>query len=169
MKKLTFFALASSLAFAAVAQDKAESAGVISGVKGAVTVSSAQAVKRAVNGMAVPDGAAILVPSGGAATLALHNGCTVALKGSDFVRVDASFKCDQLQASVQPLMPTYKVAQAPLGGGIVPPPASSNTDARVGGVVMPGGNTAAVVTAGLITAVGLAHWNQGDNDRASPQ
>jgi hypothetical protein len=156
MKKIALLALASGLAFAAVAQDKQEtSVGVINGVKGAVTVSSAQAVKRAVNGMAVPDGASILVSNGGAATLALHNGCVIALKGSEYVRVDASTKCDQVQAAVQQVMPTYKLAQAPIGGGIVPPPASD--DRRAAAPLMGGNvnNAVAIGTVGVISVIAL--------------
>lgn len=165
MKKLAFFALASTLAFGAVAQSKQESVGILSGVKGAVTVSSAQAVKRAVNGMAVPDGASILVSSKGAATLSLNNGCTIALKGSEFVQVDASYKCEQIQAAVQPVFADYKVAQAPLGGGIVPPPQSPGP-APAGGFFS---SNAGFIIPAVFVGSSLADWNRNDNGRVSGQ
>ena len=166
MIKLAFFALASTLAFGAVAQSKQESVGVLSGVKGAVTVSSAQAVKRAVNGMAVPDGASILVSSKGAATLSLNNGCTIALKGSEFVQVDASYKCEQIQAAVQPVFADYKVAQAPLGGGIVPPSQQGPGPAPVGGFFS--SNAGFIIPAAFVGS-SLADWNRNDNGRVSGQ
>ena len=164
MKKLAFFALASTLAFGAAAQDKQESVGVISGVKGAVTVSSAQAVKRAVNGMSVPDGASILVSSKGAATLSLNNGCTIALKGSEFVQVDASYKCEQIQAAVQPVFSDYKVAQAPMGGGIAPPQQNPGSGA---GFFASGG--VGFIVPAVFGVAALSDWNRGDSNRISGQ
>lgn len=165
MKKLAFFALASTLAFGAAAQSKQDSIGVISGVKGAVTVSSAQAVKRAVNGMAVPDGASILVSSKGAATLSLNNGCTIALKGSEFVQVDASYKCEQIQAAVQPVFADYKVAQAPMGGGIAPPQPVPGP--IPGGFFASGGLGLAIPA--VFTAITISDFTRSDPVRVSGQ
>jgi hypothetical protein len=155
MKKLTFLAVASGLAFSAVAFEKPQNVGVINGVKGAVTVSSAESIKRAVNGMPLPEGASILVSSDGAATVAMNNGCTVALKGNQHMRVDSATKCDETQAAVTNLFPAYKVAQAPIGGGLVPPPSSNQQSAAVPPAV--GGNTTAnnAVAIGFAGAVGL--------------
>lgn len=168
MKQLTFLALASSLAFAAVAQD---GAGVIDGVKGAVTVSSAKAVQRAVDGMAVPDGASILVPSDGAATLLLNNGCVVSMQGSQHLKVNAKLKCEEVQASVKQLFPAYKVAQAPLGGGLVGIPASDKSDDRKGGAVLwSGGGAAAGIGLTALTGAAFLHdWNRRDNHAVSGQ
>lgn len=126
MRKYASLALGLGFALAAVAAEPV--VGTLHDVKGAVTVSSAQAVKPAANGMAVTEGASILVARDAAATLALKNGCVVALKGSEHLAVSSKLSCDELQASVRQLMPTYEVAQAPLGGGIVPPPAAQADD-----------------------------------------
>lgn len=182
MKQLAILALASTLAFAASAQERA---GVIDGVKGAVTVSSAKAIKRAVNGMAVPDGASILVPSDGAATVLLGSGCVVSLQGSQHLRVDAKLKCDQLQASVKQLFPAYQLAQAPLGGGIVGIPAAGakdedckddkgarkSDDKRCAVPVWwgSGGNVAAAGMTTLTAVAALTDWNRRDNQAVSGQ
>jgi len=167
MKQLTILALASSLAFAAMAQD---GAGVIDGVKGAVTVSSAKAVQRAVDGMAVPDGASILVPSDGAATLLLNNGCVVSMQGSQHLKVNAKLKCEEVQASVKQLFPAYKVAQAPLGGGLVGIPAGGSSDNKAGAAPGFSGGGAAGIGLTALTSVAFLHdWNRRDSHALSGQ
>lgn len=154
MRKLAFIALAGTFALSAMAADKAASVGVINDVKGAVTVSTSDAIQRATKGMALPDGASVLVSSDGAATLALNNGCTIALQGSQHVQVDASLKCDEIQASVTSLFPAYQVAQAPLGGGITPPSAPNTPSAGVAPVV--GGVSNSMIAAGVSGLIAVA-------------
>lgn len=119
MKKYAALALGLGLALGAAAAEPV--VGTLHDVHGAVTLTSAQAVKVAADGMAVPEGASILVARDGAATLVLNNGCVIGLAGSQHLTVRGQLKCSELQASVRQLMPTYQLAQAPLGGGITPP------------------------------------------------
>lgn len=141
MKKIAFFALASAAAFAASAQGNV---GVLKDVKGAITVSGQQTMKRATNGMPVADGASVLVASDGAATLVLNNGCVMSLKPNQHVAINSKLPCAEQQAAVQQLFSAYKVAQAPTAGGL---PAAGGAAA---------GGTTAAAAAGVAGGAGIA-------------
>lgn len=152
MKKLALLALGVGAAFAASAQG---TVGTVQDVKGSITVASQKAVKRATSGMAVADGASILVASDGAGTLVLNNGCVVALKGSQHVTVNAALKCTEQQASVKDLFQAYKVAQAPVGGGLVAPGATAGAaGAGSAGFAAASGGMVAGAAVGTLAAVG---------------
>ena len=150
MKKLAFLAVATGLAFSASAQAPV---GTVQDVKGSVTISNKAAVKRATSGMAVTEGASILVASDGAGTLVLNNGCSIALKGCQHITVNAALKCSELQASVKNLFPACKVAQAPVGGGLVAPPAAGGAaaGATAGSGMIAVGGLVAGIAAGIVS------------------
>lgn len=140
MKRLACVALGLGFVVAAGAAEPA--VGTIEDVQGAVTVASTQAVKRAASGMPVTNGTSILVASDGGATLVLNSGCVIGLAANQHVTVNSGLKCKELQASVKQLFPAYKVAQAPLGGGITPPPAQQqDRDAKASALPPAGGST----------------------------
>ena len=166
MKKIAFFALASGLALAASAQGNV---GVLKDVKGAITVSGQQTMKRATSGMQVADGASVLVASDGAATLVLNNGCVMSLKPNQHVAINSKLPCAEQQAAVQQLFPAYKVAQA---GVNTPLPAAGAAGAGAGagaiGGIATGTIVAGAVAAGVLAAVASNESNS-DNKPASGQ
>lgn len=121
MKKFALLAALASSAFTVSAQDVI---GSLQSVSGSVSVSGKSVVSRATNGTPVSEGTSILVSSSGKATLVLNNGCTVALGANQHLNVSAKTPCAQVSASVKHMFPAYQVAQAPIGGGVMPPPAS---------------------------------------------
>lgn len=168
MKKAACIALGLGFALAASAAEPA--VGSIQDVKGAVTVSSTQAVKRAANGTPVVEGASILVASDASATLVLNNGCVIGLKGSQHLTVSTGLKCEQLQASAKQLFPAYQLAQAPLGGGIVPPPAAqAETERRAAALPWGGAGADGMAIGALGGVIGIAMFPHSDSSRASGQ
>ena len=168
MKKIAFFALASGLALAASAQGNV---GVLKDVKGAITVSGQQTMKRATSGMQVADGASVLVASDGAATLVLNNGCVMSLKPNQHVAINSKLPCAEQQAAVQQLFPAYKVAQAgvntPLPAGAAGAAGAGAGAGAIGGIAT-GTIVAGAVAAGVLAAVASNESNS-DNKPASGQ
>lgn len=121
MKKLAVLFAVGSLAAAASAQ---ETIGTLQGVTGAVSISGKNIVSKAKDGTGLTEGASVLVSSTGKATIALKNGCTVSLGANQHLTVNSKLPCEQISASVKHLFPAYQVAQAPIGVGLPPPPAT---------------------------------------------
>lgn len=120
MKRLATFAALAACALAVSAQ---EPVGVLQNVSGTVSLSGQSVVSRAINGTPVMDGSSVLVSSSGKATLVLNTGCSVSLGANQHLTINAKTPCEKITASVKHLFPAYQVAQAPVGSGLVPPPA----------------------------------------------
>lgn len=144
MAKLVFVFMVMALASVAHA---AESIGTLKSVSGIISISSKNAMSRAVEGTSVDDGSAILVASDAQATLVLASGCSVPLTASQYLVVDSTLPCNQLQASVKQLFPAYRVAQA---GGTLPP--------AVGGGNRPGETPARPGPASPTRTTGSGLW-----------
>ncbi|MCB1980374.1 MAG: hypothetical protein M9919_04990 [Burkholderiaceae bacterium] len=113
MKKLAFAAFA----FAALGAQAATSVGTLDNVVGNVSVGGQGVVAQAKNGMPLADGSTVLVSSKGMATVAMANGCTISLMGSQHFTVNSKLSCEQSIASIKSLAATTRLAQAPLGTG----------------------------------------------------
>ncbi len=113
MKSIAFAVLA-CCAFGAQA---APNAGTLENVVGTVSVGGQGFVAQAKSGMALAEGSTVLVSSKGMATIALANGCTVSLMGSQHFTVNSKLSCEQSIASVKSLAATTRLAQAPVGTG----------------------------------------------------
>jgi len=113
MKSIAFAVLA-CCAFGAQA---APNAGTLENVVGTVSVGGQGFVAQAKSGMALAEGSTVLVSSKGMATVALANGCTVSLMGSQHFTVNSKLSCEQSIASVKSLAATTRLAQAPVGTG----------------------------------------------------
>lgn len=113
MKSIAFAVLA-CCAFGAQA---APNAGTLENVVGTVSVGGQGFVAQAKSGMPLAEGSTVLVSSKGMATIALANGCTVSLMGSQHFTVNSKLSCEQSIASVKSLAATTRLAQAPVGTG----------------------------------------------------
>lgn len=122
MKRLASFAALAACALAVSAQ---EPIGVLQNVSGTVSLSGQSMVSRASSGTPVMDGSSILVSSSGKATLVLNTGCSVSLGANQHLTINAKTPCEKITASVKHLFPAYQVAQAPVGSGLIPPPAGA--------------------------------------------
>ena len=149
MKKLAVLVAVGSLAAAASAQ---ETIGTLQGVTGAVSISGKNIVSRAKDGASLTEGAAVLVSSTGKATIVLKNGCTVSLGANQHLTVNSKLPCEQISASVKHLFPAYQVAQAPIGGGLPPPPPSAGAGAAGAGASGAGAAGAGAAAAGAAAA-----------------
>ena len=100
----------------------------------------------------------------------LNNGCVIGLKGSQHLTVSTGLKCEQLQASAKQLFPAYQLAQAPLGGGIVPPPAAqAETERRAAALPWGGVGADGMAIGALGGVIGIAMFRHSDSSRASGQ
>lgn len=160
MKKLTIAVLA-CCAFGAQA---ASSVGTLDNVVGNVSVGGQGFVAQAKNGMPLVEGSTVLVSSKGMATVALANGCTVSLMGSQHYTVNSKLSCEQSIASVKSLAATTRLAQAPLGTG-TGGGAAGGAGAGAGGLAGLGAGTLAAIGGGIIlTGAIIADQNK---DKAS--
>lgn len=159
MKKFALIALVAGVPLMASAQEGP--VGVLKDVKGAVTVSSPQTTQRAASGTAVVEGASVLLASDGAAKLALSNGCVLTLKANQHLIVNSKLACADMQASVQQLFSPYRVAQAPIGGGIIAPPADTSAAGTMRGALP-------VVMSGVVGVLAIVNGNS-DSKPASGQ
>lgn len=105
------------LACCAFGAQAAPNAGTLENVVGTVSVGGQGFVAQAKSGMPLAEGSTVLVSSKGMATIALANGCTVSLMGSQHFTVNSKLSCEQSIASVKSLAATTRLAQAPVGTG----------------------------------------------------
>lgn len=150
----SFFALATTAAFAA-----AQPIGTLSSAAGAVSIGGQGVIAQAKAGVQLFDGATVMTPSGANATVSLSEGCTIVLRANQHLTLNNKLTCGQLQSSVKDLLPSYKVAQAPIGGGLV-----------VGGGAATGGGLLGLGTLGTIGVIGggLLVVNEVVKNDASP-
>ena len=153
--------LAAVIAFAATSAFAAQPIGTLSSATGAVSVGGQGVVTQAKAGVKLFDGATVMTPSGANATVALTEGCTVVLKPNQHLTLNNKLTCGQLQSSVKDLFQSYKVAQAPVGGGLI---------VGGGGGIVGGGGLLGLGTLGTIGLVGgtLVVVNEATKDDASP-
>jgi hypothetical protein len=150
------FALATTAAFAA-----AQPIGTLSSASGAVSVGGQGVIAQAKAGVQLLDGATIMTPSGANATVSLTEGCTIVLKANQHLTLNNKLTCGQLQSSIKDLMPSYKVAQAPVGGGLV----VGGGGAAAGGGLLAGIGTGTLIAGGIGAALVI---NEVTKDDASP-
>lgn len=113
MKSIAF----AVLACCALGAQAASPVGTLDNVVGTVSVGGQGFVAQAKNGMPLVEGSTVLVSSKGMATVALANGCSVSLMGSQHFTVNSKLSCEQSIASVKSLAATSRLAQAPVGTG----------------------------------------------------
>lgn len=154
--------LASVIALTATAAFASQPVGTLSSASGAVSVGGQGVVTQAKAGVKLFDGATVMTPSGATATVALAEGCNIVLKPNQHLTVNNKLTCGQLQSSVKDLFQSYKVAQAPVGGGLVV--------GGGGGLAGGGGLLAGIGTGGLIAGGigGALLINEAIKDDASP-
>lgn len=153
-------ALTTLLALAATASFAAQPIGTLSSAAGAVSIGGQGVITQAKAGVQLFDGATVMTPSGANATVSLLEGCTVVLKANQHLTLNNKLTCGQLQSSVKDLFQSYKVAQAPVGGGLV----------VGGGGAAAGGGLLGLGTLGTIGVVvgGAIVVNEVAKDDASP-
>jgi hypothetical protein len=108
--------------------------GTITNVQGVVTATQGSTATTVTTGQAITNGTRFVTTSGGSVTMQLNTGCTVTLQPGQAVTVLQSMSCQELAASVRPVVVTA-------GGPSSPNPALIN------GLVVVGG--AALVIAGV--------------------
>lgn len=131
-----------ALSAAAFAANAAESMGTLGKVEGAVTLGGSGLVTAARQGATLKAGDTITVSSTGKATVMLKDGCVVPLRGSQYLRLDATLTCSQLFASVVQLNNPYRQAAEGGTGSLI----GGGTAAGGAGFIIP----ALVITAPLV-------------------
>lgn len=164
MNKLIGLVLGLGLALSASAAEPS-AVGTMNDVQGGVMVVNGDRVARpASDGMPVTDGATVLTARDGTATVVLNNGCRVAVKGSQQLRIDSKLECKALLASVQELLPATAAGAAETGTV-----AGSTAGAAEAGTAAAGSSGAASpgVIAGVagLALLGAAGGGGGGDDR----
>jgi hypothetical protein len=122
--------LVAALSLLACASAMAQaSLGTITNVQGVVTATQGSTATTVTTGQAITNGTRFVTASGGSVTLRLNTGCTVTLQPGQAVTVLQSMGCQELAASVRPVVVTA-------GGPLAPNPAVVNGVVLVGGAVL---------------------------------
>jgi hypothetical protein len=100
-------------AFACAAAMAQATLGTVTNVQGVVTATQGTTATTVTPGSAITNGTRFVTTSGGSMTLRLNTGCTVTLQPGQAVTVLQSMSCQQLAASVQPVVASGPFAPNP--------------------------------------------------------
>lgn len=114
--------------------------GTVTSVEGVVTATQGATGVTVTPGTAIQNGMRFVTTSRASVTLRLNSGCTLTVPPGHGVTVNATMTCQQLTASVQPVVPVAAAQQAPFTG----------SPGVVNGVIAVGG---AAVAAGVIKGI----------------
>jgi hypothetical protein len=121
--------------FACVSAMAQATLGTVTNVQGVVTATQGASATTVTAGQAIANGTRFVTTSGGTLTLRLNTGCTVTLQPGQAVTVLQSMSCQQLAASVRPVVVTAG------------PPSFAPSPAFLNGIVLVAG--AAIVILGV--------------------
>ncbi len=105
-------ALATSVIFAQSGPSVAE----LKNVQSNVLIGDANGITSAINGQKIPGNVSVTTTDGASVDVVFNNGCTVSLKPSQSLNVNAGSSCEALIASVQPVVPSTALGASGAGG-----------------------------------------------------
>lgn len=151
MKKLLALAIVASAVSSLHAQGVAGSASRLTGAFGLVSVSQDGLTRPGGVGTLLGDGATVVVPSRGSATIQTANGCTVSLRAGQAVTLNSRLNCSQLSSSISqgPIAPAAAIQTAAVDTGV------SGGSAAGGSAAGAGASSSVAASAILGTAITL--------------
>ena len=127
-------ALATSLAFAQSSPSVAD----LKNVQGNVLIGDASGISSATNGQKIPGNVSVTTTADASVDVVFNNGCTVSLKPSQRLDVNAGSSCEALIASVAPVAAPTAALGAPVAASAGAAGVSGTTLAVLGGVGLAG-------------------------------
>ena len=146
-----FFLLSFSVLFVTTAfsQTRApEAVGVVTGVRGLVTVSQGNTMGNAFEDEVVLQNARVVTTATGSTTIRLNNGCVIDLKPNQALSVDIRRECKAILAAIEPTGPVG------VAGGVaaVGVPSGLNNAMIVGGRVLLGLGVIGVISSSNVNS-----------------
>lgn len=161
MKKITALLFAVGAMTAAQAQGLPGSVSRLTGVFGLVSVSQDGVTRPGGVGTPLADGATVVVPSRGSATIETASGCTVPLRAGQAVTLNSRLSCSQLVSSISqgPIAPAAPIQTAALATDVGAASAAPAGAASVGQVL----GVAVALGLGVAIADSIIESNRSNN------